>query len=663
MGGVRRSQTTYLARSWGQLQKKASRLPWTRQYDVEAETGRAVVAMPNKLAAPLLGYIRGLTATCPSGELSDRDLVRRFAEQRDEAAFAALVGRHGGMVLGVGRRVLGNEDDAEDVFQATFLVLSRKAATLVKKDAVGPWLFGVAHRLALKARQQARRSSREDRSPARHSGDPLDELTIREAQAVLDEELTRLPECERGPLVLCYLEGMTQDEAARHLGCPLGTLKSRLVRGRATLHKQLARRGLSLATVVSTLLLAGKSAAAPGQLQTATVKAATAIAAGSSAVGIIGPKAVALAEGALKPALWGKLTIVLVVLGLIAGGIGVGPTARPTVQEPVADRSKVDAVAALPRHHNVPQTIAKWWHHADLAAHEKAARALAFSRDGGRLASAGDDGRVRVWDVNRAKELLTLRGQDAHPLRAVALGSGGDLLAAGNDDGAVFLWDLRGKGRPTPDVVFERAGREVHAVWVGADRGAVARAWCDGCVEWQGGSPGQPHSLPGQAGKVHGVALCREGRTAAWAMHDGSVKLWDLARREQRGHFRVHASQVGCLAFSPEGDRAASVDQSATLKVWDTTTGLEQATARVPRGPVRALALASGGKLLASGGDDGTVRIWDARTGQELAALDGHRGRIYSVAFSPDGRFLASASSDGTVKLWTCTPAVAARGR
>jgi RNA polymerase sigma factor (sigma-70 family) len=631
--------------------------------------------MPNKLAAPLLSYIRGLTGTCLSGELPDRELVRRFADRRDEAAFAALVGRHGGMVLGVCRRVLGNEADAEDVFQATFLVLSRKAATLANKDAVGPWLFGVAHRLALKARQQARRPPREGRSPAQPSGDPLDELTVREAQAVLDEELSRLPERERGPLVLCYLEGMTQDEAARRLGCPLGTLKSRLVRGRAALHKQLARRGLSLAAVASTLLLAGKSAAAaPIQLQAATVKAAAAFAAGSPAVGAIGPKAVALAEAVLRPALWGKLSIAVVVLGLIGGGIGVGPAARevprpgpsaarPAAQEPVADRVEVGAAAPLPRDNKAPQTIAKWRHHADLAAHEKAARALAFSPDGGRLASGGDDGRVRVWDVIGATELWALRGQSACPVRAVAFGSGGDVLAAGNDDGAVYTWDLGGKARPTADVVFERAGREVHAVWVGADRGAVARAWCDGCVEWHGGSPGGPRSLPGQGGKVHGMALCREGRTAAWAMHDGSVKLWDLARREPRGHFRVHSSRVCCLAFSPEGDTAASADQSGTLKVWDTTTGREQATARGPHGPVRALALASGGKLLASGGDDRTVRVWDAKTGKELAALEGHQGRIHSVAFSPDGRFLASASSDGTVKLWACTPAVAARRR
>jgi RNA polymerase sigma factor (sigma-70 family) len=625
--------------------------------------------MPNKLAAPLLGYIHGLTRTCLRGELPDRELVRRFAEQRDEAAFAALVGRHGSMVLRVCHCILGNDDDADDVFQATFLVLSRKAATLAQKDAVGPWLFGVAHRLALKARQQSRRRPSPDRLTARSSADPLDELTVREVQAVLNEELARLPERDRGPLVLCYLEGLTQDEAAGRLGCPLGTLKSRLVRARAALHRQLLRRGLKFATVASTLLLAGKSVTAnPIPLHPATVKAAMAFAAGSSAGRIIGPRAVALAEGVLKPALWGRFWIALVALGLVVSGIGVGSATRdaamadPSVvrldaQEPVADRVEVGAVVPLRRESKVPETMANWRHHADLVAHERAARALAFSPDGGRVVSGGDDGRVRVWDVIGAKERFTLQGPDARPVRAMAYSSGGDFLPVGNDDGAVFTWDLRGKARLTPDILFEKAGREVHAVWLGAERSKVTRAWCDGCVEWPGGS------LLGQQGKVHGVALCREGRTAAWAMDDGSVKLWDLARKQPRGHFPVHASQVCCLAFSPKGNTMASADQALTLKVWNTITGREQATMRGHRGPVRALALASGGKLLASGGDDRTVRLWDARTGKELVTLDGHRGRIHAVAFSPDGRFLASASSDGTVKLWTSRSAGGARYR
>src|SRR5262249_6085489 len=162
-----------------------------------------------------------------------------------------------------------------------------------------------------------------------------------------------------------------------------------------------------------------------------------------------------------------------------------------------------------------------------------------------------------------------LREPNTRPVGNVAFSRGGEFLAASTDNGAVLVWDLRSGARQPPEVVFKPSGRPVHALWVGADRRTVTRAWCDGCVESQGGAADGPLVLPGQAG-VHGAALDRDGRTVAWAVEDGSVKLWDLAERKERGHFQVHTSRVRCVAFSPDGDRAASADQSATLKVWDT---------------------------------------------------------------------------------------------
>src|SRR5262245_54035910 len=138
-----------------------------------------VVVMPNTFVAPLLQYLRSLQKSRQAGEWSDRELVQRFAARGDEEAFAALVRRHGATVLGVCRRVLGHEEEAEDVFQAVFLVLSRKAGTLRQKEAVGPWLFGVAHRLALRARRDAwQRREREGRTADRPGDDPLAELTL-----------------------------------------------------------------------------------------------------------------------------------------------------------------------------------------------------------------------------------------------------------------------------------------------------------------------------------------------------------------------------------------------------------------------------------------------------------------------------------------------------
>jgi RNA polymerase sigma factor (sigma-70 family) len=280
--------------------------------------------MANETSTLLIRSIHDLVGTHRTGELPDRELVERFADRGDGEAFAALVRRYGAMVLGVCRRIVRHEQDAEDVFQAVFLVLSRKAGGLRRKEAVGPWLFGVAHRLALRARQKGRhRQERAARAPEVIPNDPPDELTLREARAVLDEELARLPERERAPLILCYLEGLTRDQAAQRLGCALGTLKGRLERGRAVLEKRLSRRGLGLLGVLPTLVLTRESASATTALQSTTVEAALSFVGRSVTGRAIPPQVAALAEGMLKPTLAGKVAIAAgVLLGVIACGFG-----------------------------------------------------------------------------------------------------------------------------------------------------------------------------------------------------------------------------------------------------------------------------------------------------------------------------------------------------
>src|SRR4051812_27222926 len=150
----------------------------------------------------------------------DGALVDAFLARRDEAAFEALVRRHGPLVLGVCRRVLGNSHDAEDAFQATFLVLARKASSISKRASLSSWLYQVAYRVALKGRARtATRQRYEQRADQRTTPDPLEELTGQELLAVLDEEMHQLPERYRAPLILCHLESRTCEEAARQLGC------------------------------------------------------------------------------------------------------------------------------------------------------------------------------------------------------------------------------------------------------------------------------------------------------------------------------------------------------------------------------------------------------------------------------------------------------------
>src|SRR5947209_2361714 len=192
-------------------------------------------------------YLRKITFREGGDSFTDGDLLEAFLTRRDEAAFEALLRRHGPMVLGVCRRVLDDADSADDAFQATFLVLARKAESIRKRPSVGSWLFGVAFRTALKARASAVRRRIHERAimhPA--TTDPREEIVWRELRPLLDAEMDRLPEKYRAPLVLCYLEGKTNEEAARELGWTKGTVSGRLARARDVLRQRLVRRGLDL---------------------------------------------------------------------------------------------------------------------------------------------------------------------------------------------------------------------------------------------------------------------------------------------------------------------------------------------------------------------------------------------------------------------------------
>ncbi len=283
----------------------------------------------------------------PSG-LGDGDLLECFILERDEAAFEALVRRHGPMVLGTCRRLLNNEADAEDAFQATFLVLAKRAASVVPRAMVGNWLYGVARRTALKARAAAARRRAKEREAAT--------MAEREAPAagawsdlrpLLDGELGRLPDKYRAALVLCDLEGKSRQEAARQLGWPEGTLSCRLARGRAMLAKRLRRRGVALTGAALAAALAGNAAAAvvPGPLVAGTVQAAAAVAAGVGPAGVVSGPVAALTEGVLRSMFLVKQQLrvaVLLTLGALAAGAGaMGQPARAQKREepPAAGRA------------------------------------------------------------------------------------------------------------------------------------------------------------------------------------------------------------------------------------------------------------------------------------------------------------------------------------
>jgi RNA polymerase sigma factor (sigma-70 family) len=290
---------------------------------------------------PILRHVHRVALLRDEAEASDGQLLQRFAADRDEAAFAALVRRHGPMVLGVCRRVAGNVHDAEDAFQATFLVLARKAPSLRSPALLGNWLYGVAYRTALKAKTAtARRRALERRGPTMPRAEPAPE-DLDELRSYLDLELERLPEKYRVPVVLCELEGRSRQEVARLLRLPAGTLSSRLATARKRLARRLALRGLALSAGALALALTREATASavPPTLAASTTQAAALFAAGAPAAGVLPAEVVHLAQGVLKNMMLSQLKFVAVLLaaGLCAAAVGlVGSRTSAAQQAEVA---------------------------------------------------------------------------------------------------------------------------------------------------------------------------------------------------------------------------------------------------------------------------------------------------------------------------------------
>jgi RNA polymerase sigma factor (sigma-70 family) len=273
--------------------------------------------MASRAIHPLLRFIRSLAPGGGGAEASDENLLARLAADRDQAAFAALMQRHGPMVLGVCVRVLGDTPVAGDSFQTAFVVLARRAGSVSRPGLLANWLYGVAYRTALKVRAGAVRRRAAERQVNPVIGkDPLDELMRRDLRLALDDEVTRPPEKYRVPLVLCYLEGRTQEEAARRLGCPRKTVTTRLTRACVRLRARLAGRGRPVGRTCSDPV--GERPGDAGRTPGDDVQAA--------AAGVVPVGVAALAKEVLTSMFISKLKRVAVLLPA-AGVFGAGGVA------------------------------------------------------------------------------------------------------------------------------------------------------------------------------------------------------------------------------------------------------------------------------------------------------------------------------------------------
>ncbi len=608
--------------------------------------------------------------------LPDRELLKRFGETRDESAFAALVDRHGPMVWRVCRRLLANWHDAEDVFQATFLVLSRKAESVRRRESVAGWLYGVAYRLALKARVGVvRRRSREIRVSKTQVDDPLAELNVREAQGVLDEELARLPEKFRAPLVLCCLEGKARDEAARQLGWSMGILKSRLEQGREQLRRRLLRRGLTLpAALMAGLLAEGVApAAVPILLARTTVQGAIAFSVGGTTAAL-STQAVTLAEGGLKAVVATKIKLVAVLL-LTAGlatGSGIAALHRLAAKAPQAkqeDRPKPafkDAGQPKPQ----PERQARTDRYGDPLPAGAVARlgttrlrqsepvtALAFSPDGAVLASGGrDDGIVYLWDAASGKQLRRFLGHrrppdapNARTIFSIAFSLDGKTVAS-SGDGGVRLWELEtgkeirriGEQAPTQSLALSPDGKLL-----------AAGGWDNLVYLWEVASGKEIAKLSGHQGVVIAVAFAADGKTLASGGDHGAIRLWDVAGKREVGQLKGHEGRVLQLAFLPDGKTLLSSGRDNTLRVWDSAAGKELRRIEGAHVQFGSFALSPDGKLLAApGGEYGRPSLWEIATGKKLRELPGHAFAMTAFTFSADGKRLAAGGHANTIHVW-----------
>jgi RNA polymerase sigma factor (sigma-70 family) len=427
----------------------------------------------------------------------DMDLLRRFRDGQDEGAFLGLLSRHGPMVLNVCRGVLGEEADAEDAFQATFLILAQKAGAIRNTASVGSWLHGVAYRTALKARaERGRRRNHERRPLRREESTRPDDLTWREVQEVIHSALGRVSEPYRAALVLCYLEGRTQIEAARILRVCKATLQHRLEHGRALMRVHLERRGLGQAAVpVTAAWPAAGPASLPAPLVSSTVKIASSIATGQvPAARVVSAKVAALMEGMLTTALVGKCPLTCAALfaattlgvGLLAFGTaaGLGKAARPQDPPGIVPRAIVGAhrSAGATRPRPLDQALAAA---AQVADPEQKARSLLVVAQAQTTAGDRDAALRTLREAFGVADAIPNDGPGDFYVRSVVLS---EIAAAQAEAGDAHAAQMSVEAMRAPR--YARKGREVFspdfaentraAAWV---RIAAAQARAGKCKE------------------------------------------------------------------------------------------------------------------------------------------------------------------------------------
>jgi RNA polymerase sigma factor (sigma-70 family) len=662
-------------------------------------TGKVVIRDIERL------LVEGTTAGA-----SDEQLLSRFAAARDRSslAFEAIVRRHGPMVLETCRRLLeGDHHAAEDAFQTTFLVLARRAGAIRVRPAgsLGPWLHEVACRTARKARiARLRRQNREALAtvgPDAIDDEPGHPIEALDEYRVLHEEVSRLPEKYRVAIVLCYLEGLTQDQAAATLRWPVGTVRGYLARARDLLRNRLVRRGVAPLAAIGLMECQAKAAVSPPLIESVL---------DAFVHGVAAPTAAGLSAeltGGLAVSKVRRLMATLVLLALGAGGAGLvaslpgsssgggsGPEAIPLVAAQPApspgQRERLDLHGdPLPAGAVARLGTSRFNHGNNI-------QNLAYMPDGKALLSFGSNGHIHAWEPETGRPLRTVVVGNSRGSYLFALSPDARrLITADRSPAGTFqIWDFA-TGHELRRVRIPEPTMNLSIMRYSPDGKALATALFDQCIVFfDVETLEELRRVNVRANYVQHIAFSPDGKLLAAAVQEEPVHfeglvagggggaglipdtggnsprpdpsekaalvICDVARAAELRRIEIRGRHPEGLIFSPDGKHLVAPSCDQTIRFYDPHSGQEMGQVKVSGSTGGPLAISHDGTILAMGtcppirhpGDPAEIRLFDMRNRREVRRFPANDQAVFELAFSPDDRRLASVGGDKLVRLW-----------